>query len=155
MQPQDYKFNLFADYFQIYIQDEKSDWDLSQSWTEQSVRDLIAVAPGTVGIGTVRNMTVPVVVEIHDSKPKEDESNWQHITECAITIPSGSLVIAGCSDYFPDAPRIKVKPDTYRVRVYYNGLDSISDDGLDGNDFYKITLWRGKPIEPKVIKRRK
>jgi hypothetical protein len=33
-------------------------------------RDL-AVAPGTRGIGTVRNATVPVVVEITDNKPDE------------------------------------------------------------------------------------
>lgn len=39
-----YKFNLFADYFQFYLQDEQSDGDLSQSWTEQALSNMLAVA---------------------------------------------------------------------------------------------------------------
>jgi hypothetical protein len=155
MKVQEYKFDLFADYFQFYLQDEKADADLSQCWTEQAVNDLIAVDSGVIGVGTVRNMTVSVAVEICDIEPKEDESKWQHITECSISIPSGSLVIMGCSDYFPDAPRIRIKPDTYQAKVYYGGLDSVSEDGLDGDDFYKVVLWNGESTEPKVIKRRK
>jgi hypothetical protein len=28
---------------------------------------MLAVAPGTIGVGTVRNMTVPVIVEIFEA----------------------------------------------------------------------------------------
>ena len=154
MQLQEYKFDVFADYYQFSLEDEQSGADLSRSWTEKAVRDLIAVTSGAIGIGTVRNMSVLVSVEIHDSQPEEDESRWQHITECSITVRSGRLILLG-NDYLPNAPRIKVKPDTYRARVYYGGLNTISDDGLDGEDFYKVVLWSGQSSEPKVIKRRK
>ena len=43
-------FNLFADCFQVYLQDEAIDGDLSESWTDEAVTRLLAAAPGTVGI---------------------------------------------------------------------------------------------------------
>jgi len=150
-----YNFELFADYFQFYLQDENADFDLSAKiWTEQTVEDLLAVTPGMIHIGTVRNMTVPVIVEVHDSKPGEDFSLWEHITECSLEVPSSKIVVAGCGEYFPDAARINVAPGTYRARTFYGNLDSLSEDGLDGDDNYKIILWRGEATEPQVLKRR-
>jgi hypothetical protein len=67
-----YKFNLFADYFQFYLQDEQSDGDLSQSWTEQAFSNMLAVAPGVVGVRTVRNMDVPVELEVLNSHPDDN-----------------------------------------------------------------------------------
>jgi hypothetical protein len=61
---QRFEFKLFADYFQFYLQDERAGGDLSESWTQEAVDRLLATAPGTIGVGTVRNMDVPVVVEI-------------------------------------------------------------------------------------------
>jgi hypothetical protein len=120
---------LFADYFQFYLQDESAKGDLSDSWGPEAVDRLLAVAPGTVGIGTVRNMTVPVVVEILDAEPESDADAWDHVTECGLDVPTGRIVVAGCTDYFPKATRIDVTPGPYRVRVSYGGLNSISGDG--------------------------
>ena len=149
-----YEFELFADYHQFYLQDEEADGDLSDSWTEQATKDLLALAPGTIGVGTVREMDVPVTVEVHSNEPEEDLTLWHHTTECSIDVPSGKIVVAGCTDYFPDAARISVEPGVYRARIYYGELDSLSEDGLDGDDKYKVALWRGETINPKVIKRR-
>lgn len=149
-----YEFELFADYHQFYLQDEKADGDLSDRWTEQATSDLLALAPQIIGVGTVREMNVPATIEIHDSEPKEDAISWEQINECSIEIPSGKIVVAGCTDYFPDAARILVEPGTYRARIYYGDLDTLSEDGLDGNDKYKIALWRDEAVEPKVLKRR-
>ena len=149
-----YEFELFADYHQFYLQDEKADGDLSDSWTEQATENLLALALGTIGVGTVRDMDVPVTIEVHDSEPKEDLTLWEQINECSIDVPSGRIVVAGSTDYFPDAARISVEPGTYRARIYYSELDTLSEDGLDGDDKYKVALWRGEEIEPRVIKRR-
>lgn len=73
---QRHKFNLFADYFQIYLQDEGATGDLSESLTPEAVDRLLAVAPGTIGVGTVGNMTVPVVVENTDGPPGDDFGAW-------------------------------------------------------------------------------
>ena len=147
-------YTLFADYFQFYLQDEEADGNLGDAWTEQAVSDLLALAPGTIGIGTVRNMDVPVDIEILDGPPQNDLAQWDHVMECGIDVPSGRLVIAGCTDYFPDAARLDVAPGTYRARIHYGNLDSLSDDGLDGDDHYKVVLWVCDDISRRVIKRR-
>jgi hypothetical protein len=148
-----YKFTLFADYHQFYLQDEGADGDLSDSWSEQAVKDLFALAPGTIGVGTVRNMDVPVEVEVHDSEPTYNANEWDHITECGIDVPSGKIVVAGCTDFFPNAARVNVRPGSYRARIYYGNLDDLSEDGLDGDDHYKVMLWESGDQSSRVIKR--
>jgi hypothetical protein len=148
-----YEFKLFADYHQFYLQDEQADGDLSDSWTEQATTDLFALTLGTIGIGTVSNSDIPVTVEVYNSEPDNDFDEWDRIIECSINVPSGRIVVAGCTDYFPEAARISVEPGVYQARVFYGELDSLSEDGCDSNDKYKIALWLGETINPKVIKK--
>ena len=149
-----FEYSLFADSFQFYLQDESAEGDLSNSWTQEAVDRLLAVAPGTIGVGTVRNMNVPVVVEISDIEPDTDLSAWDHVNECTVEVPSGRVVIAGCTDYFPDAARIELAPGAYRARIYYGGLSSLSEDGLDGDDHYKVVLWTAASRPLQVLKQR-
>lgn len=68
-------------------------------------------------------------------------------------MPSGHIIIAGCTDYLPDAARIIVNPGTYKVWIYYGALDSVDELQLDGNDYYRVVLWLDvNKIEPKVLK---
>lgn len=151
---QTHQFELFADYFQFYLQDEIADGNLGDSWDQDAVDRLFALAPGTIGVGTVRNMDVPVIVEVHDNQPNDNFENWDHIIECSIKVQSGKVVIAGCTDYFPDAARISVDPGCYRARIYFGQLDSLSEDGLDGDDNYRIVLWQSPAAGPLVLKQR-
>lgn len=151
----EFHFELFADYFQFYLQDEQVSGDLSDSWSPDAVKNLLALAPGTIGVGTVRNMTVPVTVETRDTKPDDDDfDTWHQINECSIDVSSGRLVIAGCTDHFPDAARISLEPGCYRARIYYGGLDSIRENSLEGNDYYKVVLWPAEKTEPVILKQR-
>lgn len=138
------KTELFADYFQFYIQDENAAGIIGDSWTEEAVDRLLALAPGTLGIGTVRNMTVPVSIKIFESEPDilAENSHIGQINECDLETDTGTLVVAGCTEYFAGAMRIDVTPGIYRARIYYGNLDKLSDDELDGEDFYEIHLWR-------------
>jgi hypothetical protein len=147
-----HEFQLFSDYYyQFYLQDEQTSDGLADSWTDQACADLFAIALGTIGISTARNTgDVPVTVEIHTSEPTADLAEWNHVVAASIDLPSGKIVIAGCTDYFPDAARISVTPGIYQLRVFYAGLDSVS---ADGTDRYKVALWPGPSIEPQVIKR--
>jgi hypothetical protein len=147
-------YRLLADFYQFYLQDEEADGDLSTAWTEQAVNDLLAVAPGTIGVGTVGNMHVPVELEIRVSIPTDDLNGWDHVTECGIEVPSGKIVVAGCTDYFPDAARVEIPPGNWRVRIYYGGLNSLSEDGLDGDDHYRVVLWPSEDNSMRVVKRR-
>jgi len=145
-------YTLFADYFQFYIQDEDVEGNLSDSWNDEAVNRLLAIAPGVVGIGTVRNMDVQVSVEVLASEASVDLNQWDHVVECTLNVGSTRLVIAGCTDYFPDAARIPVSPGIYRLRACYADLNSISEDGLEGNDRYHLQLWPALEITPRVLK---
>ena len=93
-----FEYELVADYYQFYPQDEGATGDLSNSWTQEAVARLLAVAPGTIGVGTVRNMRVPVVVEVSDTEPDEDVNAWDQVNECSLDVLSGRMVVAGCTD---------------------------------------------------------
>lgn len=153
------KLELFADYFQFYIQDEKANGDLSDQWTEEAVEQLLAITDGTIGVGTVRNMDVSVIIKTYDIDPlflTDCENNTiGQINECDINVTSGKIVIAGCTDYFPDAKRIELNNGIYRARIYYLNLDKLSEDGFNGEDFYEIHLWlTDKQENVKIIKNR-
>jgi hypothetical protein len=149
-----HELTLFADYHQFYLQDEAAVGDLSDAWTADATARLLALAKGAIGVGTARNMKVPVVVEVFAAEPAIDLAAWDQVHDCSIDVPSGRLVVAGCTDYFPDAKRIELTPGTYRARVCYGALASVSADGLDGEDHYRIVLWPGTERAPSTIKHR-
>jgi hypothetical protein len=152
----EFEFELFADYHQFYLQDDdRLKGDLSDAWTQEATDRLLAVAPYVIGVGTVRNMDVPVFVKIHEKRPALDETEWDHMTTASLRIETGRIVIAGCTDYFPDAKRIEVQPGVYEAIVCYKDLEALSDDGLDGDDSYHVHLFPGLEIAPAVLKDRK
>jgi hypothetical protein len=155
MVTQKHQFTLFADYFQFFLMDDKIQPEIPTDVTDQDVQRHIKVAPNIVVVYPARNMTVPVQVEVHNSEPPQELDAWDHVTECCIDVPSGKLVILGCTDYLPDAARIQVSPGCYQVRVSHGGLATIRGNGLDGDDYYSVVLWPGKPRDVAVLKRAK
>lgn len=145
---QSYKFEIFADYFQFYLQDETLGADLGDSWTEEALNDLLVVTPEMIAVGTARNMTVPVEIVIASTVLDEDIALYDKVNECSLNLPTGQLVISGGSDYFPDAPRIAVTPGTYRARIYYKNLSKLSENELEGEDSYKVVLWPHATFAP-------
>jgi hypothetical protein len=149
-----YQLTLFADYHQFYIQDENVDGNLSDAWTDEAVERLLAVAPGTVRIGTVRNVDLPVTIAVLEREPALDADKFDQVVECSIVVESGAIVVAGCTDYFPGAARIKIPSGPYRVRASFEGLKSVSANGLEGNDHYHLQLWPGPMGTVEILKQR-
>jgi hypothetical protein len=146
------ELSLFADYSQFYLQDECADGNLGDSWSEDATARNLAVAPGTIGVGTARNVHVPVTVEVLEAAPPSEFGAADLVTEASMDVPSGRIVIAGCTDYFPDARRIDVRPGRYRVRVHYSGMATVSKNRLEREDRYYVVLWRNdESIEPRVL----
>ncbi|HIF6190234.1 TPA: hypothetical protein ACX3IO_005241 [Vibrio parahaemolyticus] len=136
-----YSLEVFADYNQVYLHDETIEPDLSVAWDDQAYEKLIVVDHGCIALSTARNMDVPVEIVVSDEKPDIAKKSWEHIVYCGITLASGLLVVRGPSDYLPDATRVKLKPGNYAAYVLYKGLTTLSEDGLEGDDYYKIILW--------------
>ena len=147
-----YNFEIFADYFQFYLQDEAADGNLGDAWDKIATERMFAVADGTVGIGTVRNMDVPVTLELLEVAPSREFTTFDHVVEGSLAVATGTIVVAGCTDYFPDAARFSLEPGTYRVRLSSSGLGTLSTDGLEGKDHYLVQLWLDSPVEPTVLK---
>lgn len=145
--------NIHAEYHQFYLQDEQTKIDPPTDWGKQLTTDWIAADPGVVGVATARNMPVPVRIDLFDTQPSNDFGSWDHVAEASLDIPSGQIVIAGGIDYFPDSTRLTVTPGNYRVRVYYGGLDTLSEDGLEGNDQYYVAIWPDTYSTTTILKR--
>ena len=150
-----YQYQLFADYFQFYLEDENAEREKKPFWAKDSnaVEIGLDCSDGLIAVGTERNFTVPVFIEIHDSEPEDDFSIRDRVNECSIDLPSGTMVVFGCTDYRPEAARIKVTPQCYRARIYYGGLDTVKEFD-DGKDVYKIVLWAAPFLEMKILKSR-
>lgn len=143
---------LLADYFQIYVRD-RANADLPATYSEEAISARLVVGPHAAVVHTARNMTVPVIVEWHDVRPRLEIERYQHVVEGGINCPSGVLVLAGMTDYEPTAQRLSVKAGPLGIRVNMSGLDTISEDGLDGRDRYLIQLWPGQELSgPLVLK---
>lgn len=152
------ELELFADYFQFYLQDENTEVDASDLWNDEEVNKLLVVRQGFIYVGTLRNMDVPVVVRIYEAEPSiltEHNDSIDQIMECDLKVTSGKIVIAGCTDYFPEAKRIELLNGIYRTRIYYKNLNSVSGNGLDGDDSYELHFWKTDKNENlKIVKER-
>lgn len=148
-----HRFTLFADYSQFYIACES--WlesDDAARWTPQDTALGLSAVPGCLAIATARAMDVPVVITVHAKAAVTDLAAWDHVAEHDITLTTANLIVAGCTDYAPDAARISLAPGLWRARVSFGGLATISDDGLDGDDRYQIDLWPAAPSAPICLK---
>lgn len=153
------ELTLFADYFQVHVSDADSEGDLSDAWTDQAVADHLAVARDALGIGTTVNVNVSVTVAVLMQEPSEDSSEFDHVVEGSLCVPSGRLAVLGCTDYAPDAATFDVPPGWNRVRVSQSNLDRAvqadvdSDESPETTEKIRIQVWPASKGPAKLIKR--
>jgi len=140
MTMQAHDLEIFADYFQFYVQDADTDENFAEGWTDETVAAMFVSKNTAVAIGTARNTDVPVRLEIHESRPGEPDG-WERQNSAALAVNSGRLQVIGCTDYGPDAFVRLIAPGHYMVRVSYFDLETLSEDGLDGDDRYLVQVW--------------
>jgi hypothetical protein len=120
---------------------------------EQTAIDRIGVASGVIALHVDRGYRIPVELEILDCEPDDRSTdNWDHIAESSIEFQSGLLILADWLQHTPPPERIPIPAGCYRCRAYFGGLGT-TRTLLEGDDHYRIVLWPGAPIEPKVLKR--
>lgn len=143
---------LLADYHQIYIADVAVAEDsYPEVWNDEIIERRVNLAPGVIVVQTARNMPVPFRVELHDAKPGIALEAADHAVECGIAT-SGEIVIAGLTDYAPDAARAAVPPGELRAMIVSTGLGTLGEDGLEGDDAYVVHLWPGFGDEVVVLR---
>jgi hypothetical protein len=120
-------------------------------WRGSNALNRAIMVPGVLNIMTARNMTVPLVVEIHPAAPAIRLEEWDHVVEAGLQIDSGVLVVS--SPLGIDVATIPVTPGSYVARVSFAGLHTLSEDGLKGADHYLVQLWPGVAQTILVLKR--
>ena len=147
-----HRFELFADYFQIYLMDIDSDDDTSEIWTEEALNLKLGILPNTLAVGTFRNVDVIIEIEICESEPELNLEEWDHASKGYFTSKSGQCSVFGCTDYLPDAAKIEISPGKYAALSLAKGLDSITEEWEDADDLYKVILWQSPNEEHKALK---
>lgn len=148
----EHRFELFADYFQFYLADAETEEEPDLDGYEAAQTTRVIVQDTQFIALAARNMNVPVTVAVLDAAPECDLEAWDHVVELSISSPSGKLVVAGCTDYLPDAARIPVPAGSLRVRALFGDLDKLSENQLDGDDHYRVELWPALPEPLKITK---
>ena len=142
--------SLLADYHQFYLADDIAKLPETE-YTAADLRARIVTSEQALVAFTVRNMDVQVRVELHGEEPRIDHEEADHVVMGSFRT-SGRIVIAGLSDWVPDAARASVPPGTLCAMVIFTGLDTLSEDGLDGDDRYVVHLWPGEGIGITVLR---
>ena len=143
-------FEVLVDYYQFYLWDKGTDPAAPEDYTDEDCTRRIKTGPNVVAICPVRNMRVPVEVEIHDVEPSYDAEKWDHIAECSLDIPTGVLEVHECTG--GPVAEFTVSPGTYRVRAFFGKLVSLDESGMEGEDYYTVILWPGKKGNVTVLK---
>jgi len=147
-----FKFEIFADYFQFLLMDESSQDDYSEVWNDEAVERMLAAGSTSVSLGTLRNVTVPVSVNICVAEPTVNLGNFDHAVSASLSVPSARLVVMGCTDYLPKAPRIELPAGTYQLLYLASGLGSITYESDPADDQYCVHLWPGASRGPALLK---
>ncbi len=145
-------FTLFADYFQFVVMDEASDDDFSQLWSDEALNRMLAVGRSAVCPGTLRNVDVEVELRVCETAPDVALDEFDHVAEASLSIPSGVLVVMGCTGYLPDAPRVEVTPGSYNLRFLVTGVATIKNEWEPAEERYIVYLWPGPSQEPRLLK---
>jgi hypothetical protein len=89
-------------------------------WSDAAFRRRLAVTPDFLGVGTGVYGQVPVVVDIADTPPGADLGDWEHVVEASIRLPTGRLVIDGCTAWRPNQSPSQPPPGVYGI--YYGNI---------------------------------
>ena len=144
------ELEVFADYYQFYVQDGEVFPDAPTEWSDADIENRVKVAESVVVVCPVRNMQVPVEVEVLTSEPSVDLANFDHAASCSLALPSGRLQVHECTG--GERLSLSVAPGVYSVLVLFSQLGSLSDDGLEGKDRYRVLLWPGIEKGLSVVK---
>lgn len=118
----------------------------------------LAVDIDALAVGTLVNVNVTVTLEMLDGAPDVESASYDHVVEASTYVPSGRLVIMGCTDYEPDAHRMAVPSGWIRIRVAKSNLDAAqhadrnSDADPATTERLRIQAWPAEKSEPIVHK---
>jgi hypothetical protein len=150
-----YQLDFYTEYNQFYICDKASERATGSDnfWTIAAYEDRMAQEKGVLGVGTQSYGHIKCELDIlNTANNLLDTNQYDHIVEAGVKITSGILQVLSCPTSEVEL-EVKIKPGTYRIRVYSSKLSTADIDEDEGNDRYKIEIWPDTNMERKVLKR--
>lgn len=154
-----HQIEVFADNFQIQIQDQIEECEYPESWNDCLLTQLYVCGDRILGIGTVRDLDCELTLEIFHGAMDEKEqltdpdlNDYDHAVQCTMDIPSGKLLITGCSSDYDECAKIELPKGTYGVRIFWSGLDTTDELGFEGDDRYTVQLYPDTHFEERILK---
>jgi hypothetical protein len=150
-----YKLNFSTAYRQFYLFDKDCEGDTGAPnfWSKTALASGLALEKGVIGVGIASYGLVRLTIEVLDSAPPIlDFETWDRITEGPIKIKTGCLQVLDCPNSAVQL-ELNVENDTYRVRVY--GANFASVVGDEGDDFYRIEVWKAPFEKRRILKKYK
>lgn len=148
-----YNLNFYTSYRQFYLFDKGVEWrtDSPKFWSKVAFESGVALEHGIIGIGIASYGFVRLTLETYDAEPPISKAhNWDKITEGSIKIQSGVFQIFACLGNEPKLEFTLEKGD-YRIRYYGANFNTVVGD--DGDDFYRIEIWKIPYQKRKIIKK--
>lgn len=148
-----YKLDFRTSYNQFYIYDKGSpaNTDSPSFWTAEAYDERLAIDDGILGVGTASYGHIRGELDILNSENRIiDYHQYGHVVEGGLEVKSGILQILDCPNSKIEL-EVKVKPGTYRVRIYSSNIANVADED-EGADRYKIEIWPGSKMKRKVLK---
>lgn len=137
----DAEFNLSTDYHQFTVSDSTADFsDLWAKWTDETIESMFVQGDRYIAVGTARDFNAPVLLRL-DSE-RSFTGSVDRVMTGILEVPSGVVEVSGPTDNGMSGGKVEVPPGTYRVEVQYFNLESIDNDGIEGDDRYMVTLTR-------------
>lgn len=82
-----------------------------------------------------------------------NEEEFDQIVECSIDCSSGYLEIEYAIECTDSVFNQRLPGGYYGAYVCFKNLDSITEDGIEGNDSYELFLWKVPALYPtRVVK---
>lgn len=150
-----YKLNFTTSYQQFYCADKlyQGNTGSDNFWTDESHNDRLAIEKDVLGIRTESYGAIKGELIILDKANSDIDFNlYDHVVEGGLEIKSGVLQILDSPNNSVEL-EVNITPGNYRVRVYSSNLSSVVDEDENGDDYYKIEIWKDDNKERKVLKR--
>ncbi|GAA5185344.1 hypothetical protein GCM10025771_41120 [Niveibacterium umoris] len=139
-------FVIFADYNQFFLLDDALQPSYPEHIPAGAFEQRVQTLPNLLAIYTASAGNVSVSVVTNENEPEVSLEAWSHAVQGAISVPSRRLLLAGCSDYLPECPRVSVPATDCRFLLVGRGFEHGSAEE------YRIHLWPGPQRSTFVVK---
>jgi hypothetical protein len=148
-----YNLNFQTQYNQFFICDKSlSQNSISHNfWNEKAHEERLAIENNILGVRTECYGHVKgELIILKEANNIIDYNTYDHIVEGGFEIKTGLLQVLDCPNNSVEL-EIPLKKGEYRIRIYSSNLLSVKDD--NGDDYYKIEIWKSDYAERKVLKK--